>query len=175
MKVSCVICPNKQMSAKGKPTQYLGHCEYFKNQSLIKQKELLKSNKICFVCLAPMKDCRKDPDFKTCSKQTAWNLKCRHCGDLRHQKHVTWDLTNANFMSQPDPESLRTQFNIPKEGKINTYYVGESPDSDIVNAFSSQKTPQRLKAHIQCVSQVELRLAATKPSRPQHSWILDLS
>ena len=31
LKVSCVVCPNKHMSAKGKPTQYLGHCEYFKN------------------------------------------------------------------------------------------------------------------------------------------------
>ena len=76
-------------------------------------------------------------------------------------------------MSQPDEESLRAQFkfNIPKEGKINTYYVGESPDSDIVNAFSSQKTPQRLKAHNQCVSQVELRLACNQTI--QTSALLD--
>ena len=92
-------------------------------------------------------------------------------GQVQPQKHVTWDLTNANFMSQPDEESLRAQFNIPKEGKINTYYVGESPDSDIVNAFSSQKTPQRLKAHIQCVSQVELRLACNQTI--QTSALLD--
>ena len=62
-------------------------------------------------------------------------------------------------MSQPDEEALRSQFNIPKEVKINTYYVGDV-DSDIINAFSSQKTPQKLKTHIQCVSQVKLHLAS---------------
>ena len=233
-----------------------------------------------------MSGCRKDPDFKTCSKQSLWNLKCRHCGDLRHhslmcaskpsstyqaepqhdsqrsgargnsnrgrgggrggrggrgrggqrhngdrrppgnsnqsfqsqasnstcpgqssttsqsascanlekhcnlkplhngnetqqnsklgqvqpQKHVTWDITNANFMFQPDEEALRSQFNIPKEVKINTYYIGEF-DSDIVNAFSSQKAPQKLKTHIQCVSRVELRLASNQTI--QTSALLD--
>ena len=67
LKIRCIVCPNQHMSAKGKPTQYLGTCEFFKNQSLNKQKELVKQNKICFVCLSPMSACRKDPDFKTCT------------------------------------------------------------------------------------------------------------
>ena len=62
-------------------------------------------------------------------------------------------------MSQPDEDALRSQFNIPKNVKINTYYVGDV-DSDIINAFSSQKTPQKLKTHIQCVSKVKLHLAS---------------
>ena len=76
------------MSAKGRPTQYLGHCQYFKDQNLAKQKELLKSHKICYQCLAPMKDCRKPEDLKICSKQIAWNLKCKHCNDTRHHSLI---------------------------------------------------------------------------------------
>ena len=81
-------------------------------------------------------------------------------GQSQPKKHVSWDLSNANFMAEQDPEVLRAQFNIPRDAPINTHYIGETEDSDIVNAFSSQKTPQRLKAVIQCVSQVELRLAS---------------
>ena len=75
------------------------------------------------------------------------------------KKTVSFDLSNANFMAEQDPEVLRAQFNIPRDAPINTHYIGETFESDIVNAFSSQKSPQRLKAVIQCVSQVELRLA----------------
>merc|ERR1712215_110891 len=115
-----------------------------------------------------------------CADLAKCNLKQLHNGPTQHkldqvqvqpQKHVSWDLSNANFMSEQDPKILRAQFNIPKEGKINTHYVGESPDCDIVNAFSSQKTPQRLKAHIQCVSQVELCLACNQTI--QTSVLLD--
>ena len=80
-------------------------------------------------------------------------------GQSQPKKHVSWDLSNANFMAEQDPEVLRAQFNIPRDAPINTHYIGETLESDIVNAFSSQKTPKRLKAVIQCVSQVELRLA----------------
>ena len=62
-------------------------------------------------------------------------------------------------MSQPDEAALRSQFNIPENVRVNTYYVGDA-DTDIINAFSSQKTPQRLKTHIQCVSRVKLHLAS---------------
>merc|ERR1712215_309233 len=75
------------------------------------------------------------------------NLKQLHNGLTQHkldqvqvqpQKHVSWDLSNANFMSEQDPETLRAQFNIPKGAPINMHYTGESPDSDIVNAFGSR-------------------------------------
>ena len=59
---------------------------------------------------------------------------------VQPKKHVSWDLSNANFMSEQDPEILRAQFDIPKDAPINTHYIGESPDSDIVNAFSSEKS-----------------------------------
>ena len=74
------------------------------------------------------------------------------------KKTVSFDLSNANFMAEQDPEVLRAQFNIPRDAPINTHYIGESSESDIVNAFSSNKSPQRLKAVIQCVSEVELKL-----------------
>ena len=64
------------------------------------------------------------------------------------KKTVSWDLSNANFVAEQDPEVLRAQFNLPRDAPINTHYIGETEDSDIVNAFSSQKTPQRLKAVI---------------------------
>ena len=108
LKISCVVCPNKHMSAKGKPTQYLGHCEFFKNQSLSKQKELCKSNKICFVCLAPMSGCRKDQDFKTCTKQSQWNLKCRVCGDLRHHTIMCAAKPSSTYQSEPQHGSQRS-------------------------------------------------------------------
>ena len=95
------------MSAKGRPTQYLGHCEYFKNQNLAKQQELLKSAKICYVCLAPMKDCRKPEDLKTCSKQTAWNLKCRHCNDLRHHSLICPSKPSQTYQAEHQNDSHR--------------------------------------------------------------------
>ena len=42
------------------------------------------SNKICFQCLTPMKECRKPDDPKTCQKQLAWGLKCKHCNSTSH-------------------------------------------------------------------------------------------
>ena len=223
----------------------------------------MKSAKICYQCLAPMKDCRKPEEPKTCSKQLAWGLKCKHCNSTSHhslicptkptqsyqtdtqndnhrggprgggrggrgggrggrggrgrgrggqqnndkrqssnqhenqsyqlnssgpdpssnngcadqsscntrqlhnnpnqqkqdmgqvqgqaKKNVSFDLSNANFMAEQDPEVLRAQFNIPRDAPINTHYIGETFESDIVNAFSSHKSPQRLKAVIQCV------------------------
>merc|ERR1712236_142133 len=62
-----------------------------------------------------------------------------------------------SFMSQPNESMLRSQFNIPPNVHVNTYYVGDNGD-DIINAFSSQKSPQRPKTHIQCVSRVKLHL-----------------
>merc|ERR1711888_573541 len=95
------------MSAKGRPTKYLEQCEYFKNQSLARQKELLKSNKICYVCLAPMKDCRKPEDLKTCSKQTSWNLKCRHCNDLRHHSLICPSKPSQTYQTEHLNDSHR--------------------------------------------------------------------
>ena len=40
---------------------------------------------------------------------------------------------------------------------LNSYYVGNSGD-DILNAFSSDHSPQNLKTHIQCVSKIKLHL-----------------
>ena len=68
------------------------------------------------------------------------------------------DISNANFLKEQDPDLLRAQFNIPRNAPINQHYVGETEESDIVNAFSSQRCPKTLKSVIQCVSQVELRL-----------------
>ena len=47
LKVSCVTCPTFHMSKKGRPSQYLGLYDVFKNQSLAKQKDLLKTHKMC--------------------------------------------------------------------------------------------------------------------------------
>ena len=63
-------------------------------------------------------------------------------------------------MSPQDPENLRKKFNIPEDVRVNTYFVGIGED-DIINAFSSQSSPQQLKQHIQCVSKVKVQL----PSR----------
>ena len=108
MKIRCLVCPNQHMSAKGKPTQYLGTCEFFKNQSLNKQKELVKQNKICFVCLSPMSTCRKEPDFKTCTKQSQWNLKCRTCGELRHHTIMCANKPSSSYQSEPQPDNQRS-------------------------------------------------------------------
>ena len=74
------------------------------------------------------------------------------------KKNVSFDLQNANFMMEQDPEVLRAQYNLPRDAPISTHYIGESSQSDIANAFSSSKSPQPLKAVIQCVSEVELKL-----------------
>ena len=60
-------------------------------------------------------------------------------------------------MSQPNEAMLRSKFNIPPNVHVNTYYVGDNVD-DIINAFSSQRSPQSPKNHIQCVSRVKLHL-----------------
>ena len=75
LKISCLVCPNKHMSQRGRPTQYLGACQFFQDQNISKKKELIKSAKVCFQCLIPMINCRKPEDPKVCSKQTAWGLK----------------------------------------------------------------------------------------------------
>ena len=73
------------------------------------------------------------------------------------QKQLTFDISNSNFMSQPNEDMLRSKFNIPPNVTVNTYYVGDNGD-DIINAFSSQRSPQSPKTHIQCVSKVKLHL-----------------
>ena len=61
-------------------------------------------------------------------------------------------------MMEQDPELLRAEYNLPRDAPISTHYIGETSQSDIANAFSSNKTPQPLKAVIQCVSEVQLKL-----------------
>ena len=56
------------------------------------------------------------------------------------QKQLTFDISNSNFMSQPNPELIRQRFNIPDDIRVNTYYVGDDGD-DIINAFSSEESP----------------------------------
>ena len=90
------------MSLKGRPTQYLGHCQYFKDQSLFKKKDLMNSAKICFRCLGPMKDCRTPEDPETCSKQLAWDLKCKHCNSTSHHSLIC--PTNPTPSHQTDTQ-----------------------------------------------------------------------
>ena len=85
LKVRCVTCPNFHMSKQGRPSQYLGLCDVFKNQSLSKQKELLKTHKMCHICLSPKSSCRKESDPSVCQKQVHYNFKCKQCGDLKRQ------------------------------------------------------------------------------------------
>ena len=88
------------------------------------------------------------------------------------QKQLTFDVSNSNFMSQPNEAMLRSKFNIPPNVHVNTYYVGDNGD-DIINAFSSQRLPQSPKTHIQCVSRVKLHLPSNHTL--ETSALLDLS
>ena len=100
-----------------------------------------------------------NPENKQCNQKSLHITNASQQGANlgQCQKQITWDVSNSNFMSQPDEAVLRSQFNIPENIRVNTYYVGDA-DNDIINAFSSQKSPQRPKTHIQCVSRVKLHL-----------------
>ena len=63
-------------------------------------------------------------------------------------------------MTQPNPETMRQKFNIPEDIRVNTYFVGDD-GNDVINAFSSEESPQNLKQHIQCVSRVKLHLPSS--------------
>ena len=79
----------------------------------------------------------------------------------QEKKQITFEnVTDSNFMSPQNPELIRQKFNIPDDVRVNSYFVGNGED-DVVNAFSSQESPQNLKQHILCVSKVKVRL----PSR----------
>ena len=259
LKLKCFTCPNFHLSKRGRPSQYLGLCDVFKNQSLHKQKDLLKTHKMCQICLGPRSSCRNESDTSVCQKQVIFNMKCQQCGDPKHhaimcpqktsyyqsefqsdsqrgrggshrgrgagrggrsrgrgarqqndrrpqsqsqgrqdaqsfntqsshpqppnsassfpnsgsspsplnassansksysenqrspqgqllhnsqsqqsnnvgQKQLTYDISNSNFMSQPNPDILRQRFNIPANMTVNTYYVGDDGD-DIINCF----------------------------------------
>ena len=81
MKLRCFTCSNHHMTKKGTPSQYLALCPYFRDQNLHKQKELLKTHKMCAICLNPKSKCSdKSP---SCQLQVKYNLKCK-CGDTTH-------------------------------------------------------------------------------------------
>ena len=94
------------MSKQGNPTQYLGICDFFKNQSLSKQKEILKTHKVCHICLSPKASCRKEPDLSICNKQVYFNLKCRQCGDLKNHTAMCPQKTSS-YQSEFQPDSQR--------------------------------------------------------------------
>ena len=84
LKLRCFTCSNFHMTKNGKPSQYLALCPFFKDQALHKQKELLKSFKMCSICLNPRSVCRDQNDKSSpCQLQVKFNLKCR-CGDTTH-------------------------------------------------------------------------------------------
>ena len=77
------------------------------------------------------------------------------------KKQLTFEnVSNSNFMSPQNTELIRKKFNIPDDVRVNTYFVGNDHD-DVVNAFSSEESPQNLKQHIQCVSKIKVRLPST--------------
>merc|ERR1712208_229040 len=69
-------------------------------------------------------------------------------------------VTNSNFMSPQNTESIRTKHNIPDDVQCVTYFIGDGKEN-AMNAFGSTESPQPLKNHIQCVSKVKVRLAST--------------
>merc|ERR1711891_46617 len=95
------------MTQKGRPTQYLGACQFFQDQNISKKKELMKSAKICFQCLNPMKDCRKPEDPKVCSKQTAWGLKCKHCNSTSHHSLICPNKPPQSYQTETQNSNHR--------------------------------------------------------------------
>ena len=112
LKVRCVSCPNFHMSKQGSPSQYLGLCDFFKNQSLSKQKELLKTHKMCHICLSPKSSCRKESDPSVCQRQVHYNFKCRQCGDLQHH---TVMCPQSQTQNRQDAQSFHTQSFHPQQ------------------------------------------------------------
>ena len=60
LKLRCFTCPNFHMTQRGRPSQYLALCPSFRDQALHKQKELLKTHKMCQICLGPKSSCSVD-------------------------------------------------------------------------------------------------------------------
>ena len=103
LKLRCFTCGNHHMTNKGTPSQYLALCPYFRDQNLYKQKELLKTHKICAICLNPKSKCQSDKS-SSCQLQVKYNLKCK-CGDTTHHSimcpHPRSD--NSYYQSNNEP------------------------------------------------------------------------
>ena len=157
LKIRCLACPNFHMSKQGKPTQYLGICDFFKNQSLSKQKEIIKTHKVCHICLSPKTSCRKEPDLSICNKQAYFNLKCRQCGELKHHTAMCPEKTNS-YQTEFQPDSLSQTQNwqdvqsfhpqqsshpppptsnssLPNSGSSSSYFNASCAFSDISNSY----------------------------------------
>ena len=67
----------------------------------------MKSAKICFQCLAPMKDCRKPEEPKTCSKQLAWGLKCKHCNSTSHHSLICPTKPTPSYQTDTQNDNHR--------------------------------------------------------------------
>ena len=98
LKLRCFTCSNFHMSKAGKPSQYLALCPSFKDQALHKQKDLLKTHKMCHICLNPRSSCRDESDKSLCQLQVKYNLKCR-CGDPTHHTIMCPQQTTSYYQS----------------------------------------------------------------------------
>merc|ERR1712215_399913 len=107
LKLSCLVCPNKHMTLKGRPTQYLGACQFFQDQNNFKKKELMKSHKVCFICLNPLSTCRKPDDPKVCCKQSAWSLKCKHCTSTSHHSLICQNKPHQSYQNETQNSNHR--------------------------------------------------------------------
>ena len=111
LKLHCFTCSNHHMTKNGTPSQYLALCSYFRDQNLQKQKELVKTFKICASCLNPKSKCRKDPSDKNspCQLQLKFDLKCK-CGDKLHHYVMCPNPKSENSYYQQNSDYQQSGF-----------------------------------------------------------------
>ena len=117
----------------------MGLCDFFKNQSLSKQKEILKTHKVCYICLSPKSSCRKESDPSICLNQVHYNFKCRQCGDLKH--HTVMCPQNASYyqseyqtQGRQDAQSFYTQSSHPQPPNSTSSFPNSGSSPSPVNA-----------------------------------------
>ena len=102
LKINCCLCGNQHVKRRGIPSAYLGLCSYFKDLSVSKQKEALKVNKFCSICLNPRNECRDANDQNApCWFQSKFDLKCKQCGQKTHHSLMCTKQGDNNFFQNP--------------------------------------------------------------------------
>ena len=86
LKVRCLACPNFHVNKNGRSSNYSGYCTFFLDQNLAKQREILKTSKICRICLNPRNPCmeNKDDPMSPCKNQLKFNIRCKSCDEKPH-------------------------------------------------------------------------------------------
>ena len=86
---------------------------------------------------------------------------CKDVSDLESKPKQDLKLENPSLCSshiQPPQANPEIPNEDDEKGQLrNSFYVGEIRD-DILNAFSSEHSPQSQKTHIQCVTKIQLHL-----------------